>query len=110
MRIYIDVHPNCLTDSLVPDPQTRPPNTTKQRHSIGSLLGAGGIAGALGAWAATPADVVKTRLQLAGGKEKYGDMGNCFRTILKEEGPSALFKGALGVVVCMSGVCLIDFR
>jgi hypothetical protein len=41
--------------------------------------------------------VVKTRLQLAGGKEKYGDMGNCFRTILKEEGPAALFKGAWGL-------------
>lgn len=27
-------------------------------------------------------------------QEKYGDMGNCFRTILKEEGPAALFKGA----------------
>lgn len=36
----------------------------------------------------------ENRLQLAGGKEKYGDMGNCFRTVLKEEGPFALFKGA----------------
>lgn len=29
--------------------------------SIQSLLAAGGLAGATGAWAATPADVVKTR-------------------------------------------------
>lgn len=33
------------------------------------------------------------RLQVAGGKERYGNMVNCFNTILKEEGPTALFKG-----------------
>jgi hypothetical protein len=35
------------------------------------------------------------RLQLAGGKERYGNLSNCFKTVLKEEGPTALFKGEL---------------
>ena len=35
------------------------------------------------------------RLQLAGGKEKFGNMLNAFTTIAKEEGASALFKGIL---------------
>lgn len=82
-------------------------------NSIVSLLGAGGLAGAMGSWAATPADVIKTRLQLVGGKEKYGDIGNCFRTVLKEEGPTALFKGSVPrmcVVAPLFGIALLSFE
>lgn len=55
----------CFPRKHPPPIQTHQPhNHQTPPHSIGSLLGAGGIAGALGAWAATPADVVKTRLQV----------------------------------------------
>lgn len=88
------------------DPKTK-------ENSIASLLGAGGLAGAMGSWAATPADVIKTRLQLAGGKEKYKDMQTCFRMVLKEEGVSALFKGSVPrmcVVAPLFGIALLSFE
>lgn len=46
----------------------------------------------------TPADVIKTRLQVAAraGQTTYSGVIDCFRKILREEGPSALWKGAGG--------------
>ena len=38
---------------------------------------------------------VVCRYQVVGGKEKYGNLPNTLRVILKEEGPSALYKGAV---------------
>ena len=64
-------------------------------NSIISQLGAGGIAGALAAGAVTPSDVIKTRLQVVGGKEKYKNLSTGVRIIMKEEGFSALYKGAI---------------
>merc|ERR1712146_301951 len=84
----------------------------KGNNSIGSLLVSGGIAGATGSFFATPADVVKTRLQLAGGKERYGNMGNCFKTVLREEGVGALFAGCVPrmcVVAPLFGIALLSF-
>lgn len=82
-------------------------------NSIGSLLVAGGGAGALAAATVTPTDVVKTRLQLAGGKEKYGNMPNAFRTILAEEGFWALYKGAVPRMVVVGplfAITLLSFE
>lgn len=47
----------------------------------------------------TPADVVKTRLQVAAraGQTTYTGVIDCFRKILREEGFRALWKGAGGV-------------
>merc|ERR1711902_276041 len=45
-----------------------------------------------------PADVVKTRLQLlnkGAGEENYNGIVDAFTKILKNEGPSAFFKGAM---------------
>ena len=39
------------------------------------------------------------RLQVSGGKEKYGNFQNALLRILKEEGFSALYKGDLYVYV-----------
>lgn len=64
-------------------------------NSIGSLLLAGFGAGAVAAGAVTPTDVVKTRLQLKGGLERYKNIGNAYKTIIQEEGAAALFKGAI---------------
>lgn len=46
----------------------------------------------------TPADVIKTRLQVAAraGQTTYNGVVDCFRKILQEEGFKALWKGAGG--------------
>lgn len=47
----------------------------------------------------TPADVIKTRLQVAAraGQTTYSGVVDCCRKILREEGFSALWKGAGGL-------------
>merc|ERR1719402_706260 len=58
----------------------------------------GCAAGSISAAAVNPADVVKTRLQLLNkgvGDESYNGVFDAFRKILKNEGPSAFFKGAM---------------
>ena len=49
----------------------------------------------------TPADVIKTRLQVAAraGQTTYSGVMDCFRKILREEGPKALWKGAGGMEI-----------
>lgn len=46
----------------------------------------------------TPADVIKTRLQVAAraGQTTYTGVIDCFGKILREEGPKAFWKGAAG--------------
>jgi len=55
----------------------------------------GAVAGAVGPIANCPMDVIKTRLQCQGVGEaaKYSGTVHAFTTILKEEGPAALYKG-----------------
>lgn len=50
----------------------------------------------------TPADVIKTRLQVAAraGQTTYSGLMDCFWKILREEGPRAFWKGAGGNVQC----------
>ncbi|XP_059962460.1 electrogenic aspartate/glutamate antiporter SLC25A12, mitochondrial isoform X3 [Mesoplodon densirostris] len=59
------------------------------------LLTAGAMAGVPAASLVTPADVIKTRLQVAAraGQTTYSGVIDCFRKILREEGPSAFWKG-----------------
>uniref|UniRef100_A0A8C6UGG8 Solute carrier family 25 member 12 n=1 Tax=Neogobius melanostomus TaxID=47308 RepID=A0A8C6UGG8_9GOBI len=68
--------------------------------SIGplQLLTAGAIAGVPAASLVTPADVIKTRLQVAAraGQTTYNGVIDCFRKLLREEGFTALWKGAGG--------------
>ena len=42
---------------------------------------------------------------MAGGKEKYVNMGNAFTQIIKEEGILALYKGIELLLAC---VCMYD--
>lgn len=53
----------------------------------------------------TPADVIKTRLQVAAraGQTTYSGVIDCFKKILREEGFRALWKGAGGVWLCITG-------
>jgi len=58
----------------------------------------GCASGSISALFVNPADVVKTRLQLLnkGASEKsYSGVADAFKSILKNEGPTAFFKGAL---------------
>ncbi|KAI9227948.1 MAG: mitochondrial carrier domain-containing protein [Piptocephalis tieghemiana] len=63
--------------------------------SISELLTAGAIAGMPAAYLTTPADVIKTRLQVKTqkGQTSYTGILDAARKIRKEEGLRALFKG-----------------
>uniref|UniRef100_A0A8C3SCF3 Solute carrier family 25 member 13 n=1 Tax=Chelydra serpentina TaxID=8475 RepID=A0A8C3SCF3_CHESE len=83
--------------------------------SAGSLLMAGSIAGMPAASLVTPADVIKTRLQVAAraGQTTYSGVIDCFGKILREEGPKALWKGAGARVFRSSpqfGVTLVTYE
>ncbi|XP_054887462.1 electrogenic aspartate/glutamate antiporter SLC25A12, mitochondrial-like [Poeciliopsis prolifica] len=79
------------------------------------LLTAGAIAGVPAASLVTPADVIKTRLQVAAraGQTTYDGVIDCFRKILREEGFSAFWKGAGARVFRSSpqfGVTLVTYE
>uniref|UniRef100_S4R8L6 Solute carrier family 25 member 12 n=1 Tax=Petromyzon marinus TaxID=7757 RepID=S4R8L6_PETMA len=79
------------------------------------LLTAGAIAGMPAASLVTPADVIKTRLQVAAraGQTTYNGVFDCFRKILHEEGWRALWKGAGARVFRSSpqfGVTLVSYE
>lgn len=66
-----------------------------KKLGIFQLLTAGAIAGMPAAYLTTPFDVIKTRLQVEArkGETSYTGLTHAARTILKEEGPRAFFKG-----------------
>ncbi|KAF9437067.1 hypothetical protein BGZ76_002085 [Entomortierella beljakovae] len=67
------------------------------KTSFSVVLGAGLASGVVAASAVTPADVIKTRLQVARkpGDPVYTGISDCFRQIVRHEGASALFKGVV---------------
>ncbi|CAB3401230.1 unnamed protein product [Caenorhabditis bovis] len=69
----------------------------------GSLFVSALIAGVPAAALVTPADVIKTRLQVAAraGQTTYSGVIDCARKVIKEEGHTALWKGT-GARVCRS--------
>nr|XP_029478852.1 calcium-binding mitochondrial carrier protein Aralar1-like isoform X1 [Oncorhynchus nerka] len=79
------------------------------------LLASGAIGGIPAASLVTPADVIKTRLQVAAraGHTTYTGVMDCFRKITQEEGFGALWKGA-GARMCRSspqfGVTLVTYE
>lgn len=66
-----------------------------KKLGILQLLTAGAIAGMPAAYLTTPADVIKTRLQVEArkGDTTYNGLTHAAKTILKEEGFKAFFKG-----------------
>lgn len=72
-------------------------NETGYNHPL-SLLAAGICAGIPAAALATPADVVKTRIQVKprAGQTSYDGIIDAVRKIFKEEGAVAFSKGAIG--------------
>uniref|UniRef100_A0A674CPA4 Solute carrier family 25 member 12 n=1 Tax=Salmo trutta TaxID=8032 RepID=A0A674CPA4_SALTR len=79
------------------------------------LLASGAIGGIPAASLVTPADVIKTRLQVSAraGHTTYTGVMDCFRKIAQEEGFGALWKGA-GARMCRSspqfGVTLVTYE
>ncbi|KAJ8146040.1 hypothetical protein OY671_000878 [Metschnikowia pulcherrima] len=78
------------------------PHDPNKKHSLSTwqLLVSGAMAGAPAAFFTTPADVIKTRLQVEAkkGDIKYRGITHAFTTIMKEEGFAAFFKGSLARV------------
>ncbi|POV99707.1 hypothetical protein PSHT_13417 [Puccinia striiformis] len=86
-----------------------------KKLSFVEVLSAAAIAGMPAAYLTTPADVVKTRLQSEArkGETHYKGLMHCFKTILKEEGPAALFKGGPARILRSSpqfGVTLVSYE
>lgn len=80
-----------------------------------SLLAAGCIAGVPAASLVTPADVIKTRLQVVArkGQTTYNGLVDCVMKIYKEEGPRAFWKGTGARVFRSSpqfGVTLLSYE
>jgi len=76
-------------------------------------LGSGTCAGMAAAGLMTPCDVVKTRFQMQGGRERYGSLSNCAILTLKNEGPLAFYKGAIPRMVTQGplfGIALAAFE
>ena len=68
------------------------------------VLLAGLSAGMVAAWAATPMDVIKTRIQTLPkpGDPVYHGVRDCVSQIIRNEGPSAFFKGAVPRMLIIS--------
>lgn len=80
-----------------------------------TLLLAGAIAGVPAASLVTPADVIKTRLQVVArtGQTTYSGVLDATRKIMKEEGPRAFWKGSVARVCRSSpqfGVTLLTYE
>ena len=71
------------------------------------LFSAGFIAGVPAAGLMTPADVVKTRLQVMArqGQATYSGITDCAVKVMRMEGPRAFWKGALGGFMGRGSLC-----
>ncbi|PAA90480.1 hypothetical protein BOX15_Mlig029914g1, partial [Macrostomum lignano] len=84
-------------------------------NNPGSLLLAATLSGAPAAGLTTPADVIKTRLQVVArsGQTTYTGVFDAFGKILREEGPRAFWKGSMARVFRSSpqfGVTLLTYE
>ncbi|KAF9980094.1 mitochondrial aspartate-glutamate transporter agc1 [Modicella reniformis] len=85
--IYFPVYAHLKKDVFKESPE--------HRLAIGELLISGAVAGMPAAYFTTPADVIKTRLQVEAkkGESTYNGITDAARKIYREEGFRAFFKG-----------------
>jgi hypothetical protein len=96
----------------------RRPNTdhivdASARVNLAGAFFSGVLAGSSSAVLVTPADVLKTRLQSEGGKEKYKNIPTCARMTYAEDGVRAFFKGATGRAILIGplfGIVLFTYE
>jgi solute carrier family 25 (mitochondrial aspartate/glutamate transporter), member 12/13 len=82
-------------------------------ESIVGLFTAGALAGSLSAGTVTPCDVVKTRLQVVGGSDRYRGIADAFTKIYREEGPGAFAKGLVPRMLVQAplfGITLLSYE
>ncbi|WFD47871.1 mitochondrial aspartate-glutamate transporter agc1 [Malassezia furfur] len=105
--IYFPLYAHLKSDTFG---QTSP----DKKLSFGQLTLAASIAGIPAAFFTTPADVIKTRLQVEARKgQGYKGISDCFVQILSKEGPAAFFKGSLARVLRSSpqfGATLVTYE
>ncbi|TKY87655.1 hypothetical protein EX895_003236 [Sporisorium graminicola] len=86
-----------------------------KKLGFGEMLASAAIAGMPAAFLTTPADVIKTRLQVEArkGQATYKGIVDCATKIMAEEGPRAFFKGSLARVLRSSpqfGATLVAYE
>ncbi|EST05704.1 Mitochondrial substrate/solute carrier [Kalmanozyma brasiliensis GHG001] len=86
-----------------------------KKLGFGEMLASAAIAGMPAAFLTTPADVIKTRLQVEArkGQASYRGIVDCATKIMAEEGPKAFFKGSLARVLRSSpqfGATLVAYE
>jgi solute carrier family 25 citrate transporter 1 len=67
-----------------------------------STVAAGAMAGIVTVYATMPFDSVKTRLQAIDGNQRYRGSLDCFRSVISQEGISALWRGTTPRLVRLS--------
>jgi solute carrier family 25 aspartate/glutamate transporter 12/13 len=87
----------------------------KEKLTPLELLICGALSAAPAAYLATPADVIKTRLQVVArtGQQTYTDIPDVVRKVWTTEGPRAFFKGGVARVLRSSpqfGVTLLSYE
>lgn len=83
------------------------------RTTMPKVIAAGGLAGAIAGGACTPQDVIKTRLQTKSMEGRYSGFLDCAKTVIKEEGFGALYKGAINRMLVQAplfGIALFAFE
>jgi solute carrier family 25 aspartate/glutamate transporter 12/13 len=86
-----------------------------KKLGFGELLASAAIAGMPAAFFTTPADVIKTRLQVEArkGQATYKGIVDCATKIMADEGPKAFFKGSMARVLRSSpqfGATLVAYE
>ena len=85
-----------------------PSSETKTQFSDDAIAGA--AAGATARLLTAPFDVLKIRFQLQGpGEQKYKTMLQSFRTVIREEGVLALWKGNLSATYLWVTYMMVQF-
>lgn len=111
--IYFTVYAHLKTDLFHEGRVTA--TGEKKRLSPLELLSAGALAGMPASYLATPADVIKTRLQVVPrpGQQAYSGIADATRKIASQEGLTAFFKGGPARVLRSSpqfGVTLLAYE